>query len=52
VTAVREYHVASLASVRAYLGKAHGVRNTADVQLSDRRALGNGRGTAAAAALP
>lgn len=34
VAAVREYHVTTLASVRAYLGKDHKTRNVADVKLN------------------
>jgi hypothetical protein len=34
VAAVRDYHVTTLASVRAYLGKDHKSRNVADVKLA------------------
>lgn len=37
VSAVRDYHVATLASVRAYLGKDHKTRNVADVKISGLR---------------
>jgi len=34
VAAVRDYHVATLASVRSYLGKDHRTRNVADVKIN------------------
>jgi hypothetical protein len=37
VSAVRDYHVATLASVRAYLAKDHQTRNVADVKISGLR---------------
>ena len=35
VAAVRDYHVVTLASVRAYLAKDHKTRNVADVKIGD-----------------
>jgi hypothetical protein len=37
VTAVRDYHVTTLASVRAYLAKPNATRNVADVRISGLR---------------
>ena len=37
VAAVRDYHVTQLASVKAYLGKDHKTRNTADVRIEGLR---------------
>jgi hypothetical protein len=37
VAAVRDYHVATLASLRSYLGKSHEARNVADVKLDGLR---------------
>src|SRR3954454_13118492 len=37
VSAVRDYHVATLASIRAYLGKDHKTRNVADVRINGLR---------------
>ena len=39
VAAVREYRVTTLAGLRAYLDKPHGVRNTADVRLQGLRTI-------------